>query len=63
MIKSMNIEIFSTRSGDRATIIPSGFKDVRIVVFDDPAYNVNAKYLTNELYQKLVIEDKLCKQE
>ncbi len=60
MIKTMEIELLSTRDGDRITIIPSGFKDMRIVVFDDPAYNIHAKYLTNELYARLVAEDILC---
>ena len=63
MIKTMDVELLSTRGGDRVTIIPSGFKGVRIVVFDDPAYNINAKYLTNELYAKLVEEDILCELE
>jgi len=56
----MNIEVLSTRDGDRVTIIPSGYEDAPIVVFDDPAYNVSAKYLTNELYAKLLEEDRVC---
>lgn len=58
MIKTMDIEILSTRCGDRATIIPSGYEGAMIVVFDDPAYNIHAKYLTKELHEKLVAEDK-----
>ncbi len=63
MISTMYVETLSTRDGDRITIIPSGFKHMRIVVFDDPAYNLHAKYLTNELYEKLVEEDRLCELE
>lgn len=48
------IEVFSLdKYGDSAIIIDSGFVGHRLVVFEDPAYNISVDYLTEETYKKL----------
>ena len=47
------VEIFSLHDGERAIIIPSGFKGTKLVVFEDYAYNINVEYLTDEMYERL----------
>ena len=49
----MKFEIFSFDGGDIGTIINSGYVGTRLVVFEDPAYNISVEYLSEEIYEKM----------
>jgi len=51
--------IYTNEEGIRITVIPSGFEDHKIVIFEDSAYNLDACYdsaMTDEEWKNLGID-------
>lgn len=55
----INGEVFELND-HRYTVIPSGFRDIRIVIHEDPAYNLDVCYVTEKKYKEIkqTVEDK-----